>query len=343
MQKLMTHGELLGDDGALIESGYATSLVREYRRSAIKASTLRIKEWDYYLIYNGSFGVALTIADNAYMSMLSVSVIDFNAPNETTASVMGAFPMGRVHLPETSKEGISKLRIGKSEFAYFVGNGKRRLICHMDKFADRKPFDCDITLSNEPQDSMVIATPFKNKPTSFYYNQKIVGMRAEGIIRFSGRSLKFKPDDSFGLLDWGRGVWTYDNTWYWGAAHGIVDGRVIGFNIGCGFGDTSNATENMLFADGYAHKIDDVAFNIPKTADGNDNYMSPWTFTSSDNRFEMRFEPIIDRKAIINALVIESRQHQVFGRFSGRMRLNNGIEIEIRDFLGFAEKVRNRW
>ncbi|MDD7503208.1 MAG: DUF2804 family protein [Clostridium sp.] len=57
----------------------------------------------------------------------------------------------------------------------------------------------------------------------------------------------------------------------------------------------------------------------------------------------MRFEPIIDRKAIINALVIESRQHQVFGRFSGRMRLNDGSVIEIRDFLGFAEKVRNRW
>ena len=31
-----------------------------------------------------------------------------------------------------------------------------------------------------------------------------------------------------GLLDWGRGVWAYDNTWYWAAAQGHVtdaDGR----------------------------------------------------------------------------------------------------------------------
>ena len=338
MQKLMTHGELLGDDGALIESGYAISLVREYRRSAIKASTLRIKEWDYYLIYNGSFGVALTIADNAYMSMLSVSVIDFNAPNETTASVMGAFPMGRVHLPETSKEGSSKLRIGKSEFAYFVGNGKRRLICHMDKFADRKPFDCDITLSNEPQDSMGIATPFKNKPTSFYYNQKIVGMRTEGIIRFSGRSLKFKPDDSFGLLDWGRGVWTYDNTWYWGSGNADINGHAFGFNIGYGFGDTSAASENMLFYDGKCHKLDDVTFNIPASS-----YTDPWTFTSSDGRFEMEFVPIIDRAAKIDVKVIVTDQHQVFGRLSGKAVLDDGTVIEVKDVLCFAEDVHNKY
>ena len=120
-------------------------------------------------------------------------------------------------------------------------------------------------------------------------------------------------------------------------------GHTVGFNIGYGFGDTSAASENMLFYDGKAHKINDVAFNIPKTEDGRDDFMSPWTFTSSDRRFEMDFVPVIDRKAKTDLLLIGSDQHQVFGRFSGRMRLNNGEVIEIRDFLGFAEKVKNKW
>jgi hypothetical protein len=32
-------------------------------------------------------------------------------------------------------------------------------------------------------------------------------------------------------------------------------------------------------------------------------------------------------------------QHQVFGRFSGTVVLDNGKKITIRDFMGFAEKV----
>ena len=34
-------------------------------------------------------------------------------------------------------------------------------------------------------------------------------------------------------------------------------------------------------------------FNIPMK-DGKEDYLKPWTFTSSDSRFEMDFVPIID-------------------------------------------------
>ena len=84
---------------------------------------------------------------------------------------------------------------------------------------------------------MVICTPF-NKPGHFYYNQKINCMRASGAVRIGEEEYRFEPDSSFGVLDWGRGVWTYHNTWYWGSASGLVDGVDFGFNIGYGFGDT---------------------------------------------------------------------------------------------------------
>ena len=58
MEHRLTAGKLLDLHGHLKEAGYATSLVREYDRGDIKAPALRIKEWDYYLIYNGRFGVA---------------------------------------------------------------------------------------------------------------------------------------------------------------------------------------------------------------------------------------------------------------------------------------------
>ena len=47
--------------------------MKEYDRSRIKAGKTRIKEWDYYLIHNDRFGVALTVADNSYMGLVSIS------------------------------------------------------------------------------------------------------------------------------------------------------------------------------------------------------------------------------------------------------------------------------
>ena len=58
---------LLDEKGNLREPGYAKRLLPIYRRVDIKAPVARIKEWDYYLVTNDHFAVALTIADNGYM------------------------------------------------------------------------------------------------------------------------------------------------------------------------------------------------------------------------------------------------------------------------------------
>ena len=178
----------------------------------------------------------------------------------------------------------------------------------------------------------------KEKKGRFYYNQKINCMRAEGFAEYNGKRYEFHPEKHFGTLDWGRGVWTYDNTWYWGSGNCDVDGHAFGFNIGYGFGNTKAASENVIFYDGVAHKIDDVTFVIPE-----DDYCKPWKFTSSDGRFEMDFMPLLDRFACLDYKLIVSDQHQVFGRMSGTTVLDDGTKVEIKDVLCFAEKVHNRY
>ena len=178
----------------------------------------------------------------------------------------------------------------------------------------------------------------KEKKGRFYYNQKINCMRAGGFAEYNGKRYEFHPEKHFGTLDWGRGVWTYDNTWYWGSGNCDVDGHAFGFNIGYGFGNTKAASENVIFYDGVAHKIDDVTFVIPE-----DDYCKPWKFTSSDGRFEMDFMPLLDRSACLDYKLIVSDQHQVFGRMSGTTVLDDGTKVEIKDVLCFAEKVHNRY
>ena len=71
--------------------------------------------------------------------------------------------------------------------------------------------------------------------------------------------------------------------------------------------------------------------------------MDPWTITSNNGRCELQFTPIIDRAAKTNFIILKSIQHQVFGYFTGKVILDDGQELEIDQFLGFAEDVLNWW
>lgn len=340
-QVLLEKGPLLDSKGNLNQAGYAFSMVKEYDRKAIKKSLAwRIKEWDYYFIGDDKYGVALTIADNSYMSLVSVSVLDFVNKKDWTKSYMGWLTFGYIQFPKNSMNGHVHHE-GKNFNMFFRNdNGKRRLICEMKNVGKNVNFSCDITLSETTDKSMVIATPFDNKG-HFYYNQKINLLKANGSFSFGTIKHNFK-DSAFGVLDWGRGTWTYSNTWYWASLSGRYNGHNYGFNLGYGFGDTSNATENVFFYDDKAFKLDDVKFNIPLNEKGKEDYLSPWTFTSESGDINLTFVPLIDRYSNTNALIIQSKQHQVFGRFSGDIKVE-GKTYHFENLLGFAEKVKNRW
>ena len=211
-------------------------------------------------------------------------------------------------------------------FANFDGNKELMVDCYLEETIDG---------------SMVIATPFE-KSKHFYYNQKINCLKVSGGI-FIGED-EYDFTDSYGVLDWGRGVWTYKNTWYWGSLSACVDGVTIGFNLGYGFGDTSKASENMLMFNGKCIKLDDCVFNIPKNEKGKDEFLKEWTISSNSNRavIDLKFKPILNRHAKTDILVIASIQNQVFGVFDGEIRVE-GTTYKISNLTGFCEKVFNKW
>lgn len=338
-QHLLTEGLLLDSKGNLSEAGYHTSLIKTYHRNMVKAKGMRIKEWDYYHVGNDHVGVALTVADNSYMWLTSATLFDFDQAKELSWSKMGWFPNGKLNLPETSSQGDVVFKKKSFSFEFRIVDGKRHLKAFIKSFNDQKELSVDLVLEKTIKNSMVIATPFE-KPKHFYYNQKINLLKASGNVQFGDQNLEFK--DSYGVLDWGRGVWTYKNTWYWSSMSGIYQNHKMGFNLGYGFGDTSKASENMFFYDDEVIKLDDVLFDIPMK-DGKEDYLKTWNFTSKDGKINLTFEPILDRHSNSNVVVISSKQHQVFGKFSGSIQVNPKRKIEFKDMMGFAEKVMNKW
>ena len=359
--RIVAEGMLHDGLGRLAEPGYATSLLLHYHRARIKARAWRIKEWDYYLINDDEYAVALTIGDLGYMGLISASVIDFDAQDFKTSTVMTPFPLGRFNMPSTSSNGVSEFSNNRVNFRFEVRDGIRKLRAVFKRFEGDQTLEIDALLDEEPRDSMVIATPWKENPQAFYYNQKIVGMRVQGSFKKGQVVHGFRSENSFALLDWGRGVWTYDNTWFWGVAQGWQDGHGgdepgthrFALNLGYGFGDTSKASENMVFVDGIAHKIGRVDFGIPEKATSGQkhkkakmsdrfNLMAPWHITDDEGRLELVFTPSIDRKDMTNLGVVVSDQHQVFGVFDGVVLLEEG-PFRVSGLKGSAEVVHNKY
>lgn len=330
---------LLNEDGTLKEPGWSRKLYQIYDRNDIKKRPTRIKEWDYYLVLAKDYGVAFTISDDGYIGLQSVSLLDFReTPWEHTETVLNAFPMGKLKMPSTTDKGDVMYKDKRLYLEYKKRGNMRKIVCVFKNFHEGKTFTCDLTLTQPDGDTMVIATPWKEDKHAFYYNQKINCMRASGTCTYGLETYTFNSDTDFATLDWGRGVWTYDNTWNWGSGNGIINGKDFGFNIGYGFGDTTAASENIIFYDGVGHKLDDITFNIPE-----DSYTKPWTITSSDKRFEMTFTPIIDRAAKIDVKLIVTDQHQVFGKMNGVAVLDDGTKLEVKDLVCFCERVHNKY
>ncbi len=335
--------KLLDEKGKVTEPGWARQLYWDYDRKDIRAPKWRIKEWDYYLVTNSSYGVAFTISDLGYIGMASVSFLHFEEGWEQTQTVLDIMPLGRYGLSSHSDNGNAEFQNKKLLLKYETKPGKRQIYCHFKNFCENKDLNVELTLDQPPMDTMCIATPWAKRPTCFYYNQKINCLPASGKVTLGRDTFHFKQNVDFGVLDWGRGVWTYDNTWYWGTGSGQIDGVPFGLNLGYGFSDRSSATENVIFYNHKIHKLDQVIFQIPQKSDGSYDFMKDWTVTSNDGRLTGTFHPVLNRQANINVLVIATIQNQIFGRFNGTAILDDHTAIPVKDFFCGIEVVHNRY
>lgn len=333
MQKeLKTPGPVLDKFGHPIP-GYSTKSVLQYNRKAIKAWPWRIKEWDFYQISNDNLCLQFTIGHTAYVGQCALMLFDF-VKGEKIIDVdrLIPLPFGSMHMPENAeKDSVLSYRKGDVHMRFATENDVRKLFC---RWGD---IECKIILRRENPHALVINIPFDESPKQFYYNHKINCMTASGYVKKGNQIYKFNSKDSFGILDWGRGVWPFKNEWYWSNGSGYVNDKMFGFNLGCGFGNPSAATENILFYDGKAHKLGNVKFDL-----GND-YMDPWHLYDEEGRLDLTLTPSYDRTTRAKILWIDNCTHQMFGKFTGYAVLDDGTRLEIDNVISFAEHAANQW
>lgn len=333
--EIISKTTLLKRDGGLYEPGFCKSMLYDYNRGAIKGNAFRIKEWDFYQILSDEYMVQFILFDISIGGAANINIINLKTGEREEFLSLKPLTMGRLCL-ESNTEQPHKISYKDGGFSMSVEKtkGKRHLVAYK-----KNKIECDITLSEfDEHESLVMAVPF-DKKTRFFLNQKMNCMPASGYCRVGRLKAEFDVKENFGVLDWGRGVWPYKCSWYWGNGSArLCDGRIFGFEIGWGFGDMSAASENMLFVDGKAHKIGDVYLKKDKS-----DWMKPWYFSSDDDRFNMTMTPVFDNYTSSRVGIIGNICHQVFGYFNGYVVLDNGEKAEVKDMLAFTEMSDNRW
>lgn len=335
---------LFNKDGSLVQRGWAKKPLLKYNKEHIGKGWMRIKEWDHYSILNKEFGLQVTIGDIGYLTQMSYVWIDFKQKEKNGKGEFKFFTKSKV-LPLNSLEN-SIIEFPSKKFKATITKDKDNRILSIEdpSFSEGRGIKGTISLYDNPKwDNTVVVTGYEEDPRLFYYNHKINMMPATGEIEIGDEKFSFDPKSSFGLMDWGRGIWPYKTHWLWGSACGMVNEIPVAFNIGYGFGSVGSEegathTENIVFYDGKAHKIDEVTFHHE-----NRDPEKPWRFTSNDNRFNMVLEPITPQREKLNLGIIKFNSSILHGFYSGDIILDNGEKIHVDKILGHAEDIFWKW
>lgn len=344
MQTELTQpGPLLQPDGRLAQVGWARQPLLDCNLEDAQFYILRplqrfrIKRWDYYAVFSPRRFFSATIADLGYAGNLFVYTMDFATGDLHEEGIVVPFGKG-VELPRGSESGTSRFENEKLKLVFRTQDRCRHLSVAWPGFHDGRGIQAEIDLvAPHYGESMNIVIPIRSK--RFYYNRKINCLPASGFVKYGELTDTLDPRSCLGSLDWGRGVWEYRSFWNWASASGFLrDGRTVGLNLGCGFGDLSRAGENAVILDHKIHKLEQVKFDYVSG-----DYMRPWKFQDTDDRLDLVFTPFKDRLAETNLGIIQSKVHQMFGRYNGTFRSDAGEKIEIKDLIGFAEEHHALW
>ncbi len=332
---------LLGKDGTLLAKGWARRNVFEYDRGSVK-KVMRRKEWDFYQLSNGKYMVQISFANISLGGYASAVLVDLKN-GKTIATQMGVFLGGKdkyVLPPKGDQPHHYRMEVGGAVFEVDTGTTERRI--YFKKGDLEAAFTMDILPGLE---NITTVLPFKGFPDRYFMTTKQNCMPCEGTFKTKNTEYAFTKDDTFAVLDWGRVDTPYSLVWYWGNGSTYLtdengEKHLFGFEITWGIGDESNATETCMFYDGKAHKFGAVDVEtFPKP----DKYMEDWHFISEDGRFDLTMKPFYDHHSDLNVLAMRMHSHQVHGLWSGRVTLDNGKVLEIKDMYAFCEYVENRW
>ena len=296
---------------------------------------MRKKKWNYWCVYGEDILFSATISHLDYAAVCFVYFLEYETQRYFEKTVL--IPLGTkvkmsTQVLETVSFANSELRI---HISHFDGDTHLSVIC---PDFDGEHLQAELTIHHPAaDDSLNVVIPWNRQ--TFQFTAKHHTLPTTGTVKIGNRRYTFNEEESYSVLDYGRGIWPREATWNWGMASQRMRGRRIGLNFGGKWTDGTGMTENAIFVDGVMTKIhEDVIFEY----DRND-FMKPWTIRSKfSETVDLTFTPFFERVAKTDAKLIRSEVHQVIGYYNGIVKLEN-CSLRISQMMGCVEEHIAKW
>ena len=296
------------------------------------------KRWDYWAVLAGDLLVSSVYADVDHLGLADVWWADL-ATGATGGG--GLVTVGNDDFDLPDRPGTAPLRIDRDGFqlAYVDDDAGTRLTASWTE-ADGRPARLDVHVALPPgHESLNVVIPWSD--VLFNYTSKHQARPATGELIVGDRRLEIGADagDAWGVLDVGRGRWPSEITWNWGGGAGRAGGHAIGLQFGARWTEGSGYTENGIIVDG---RLDKIGRELDWRYDW-DEPMAPWRIVDPGGQLDVTLTPRHDKHTQLPGRDKGSETHQVFGTWSGHIRTDDGLELEVDGVQGFAEEARQEW
>jgi hypothetical protein len=315
--------------------GYARKPIIECNLSG---HFMRKKKWNYWCCYGEDVLFSVTICHFDYAVSCFIYFLEYETQRffEKTVTI----PLGVVKKLKMPTRVLEPIRFTNSEInvniSYFQNQTLLAVSC--DNF-DNEPLNVNLKILHPVGDeSLNVVVPW-NRHT-FQFTAKHHILPTKGFIKLGNKRYEFYEEESFSVLDFGRGVWPREVIWNWANASQRLRNKRVGLNFGGKWTDGTGMTENAVFVDGKMTKIhEDVIFEYDRS-----NFKKPWYITTKfTDSIMLTFHPFFERVAKTDLKLVQSEVHQLVGYYNGKVKLEDGSTLIIQQMLGCIEEHVAKW
>jgi hypothetical protein len=330
--------DLCTPDGAALNPAARGWSRRPLHRANLDGRPGRNKRWDYWAVLAGDLVVSAVYADVDHLGLADVWWADLVTGESGGHGI--AVPAEAVELPE--RPGTAPLTVDRDglDLRIVDDDAGTRLVAAWHE-RDGRAGRLDVTVGLPAgHESLNVVVPWSDD--LFNYTSKHQARPVAGELVVGGhRRVVGEPEgaEAWGVLDVGRGRWPSEITWNWAGGAGRSGRHVVGLQMGGKWTEGTGVTENGVIVDGRLTKI---GAELRWDYDWDDP-TAPWHVTDPGGQLDVVLTPRFDKHSKLEGRKRGSETHQVFGTWSGRLRTDDGLELDLSGLQGFAEEARENW
>ncbi|MED5238905.1 MAG: DUF2804 domain-containing protein [Pseudomonadota bacterium] len=291
------------------------------------------KQFQYFGIISDELLAGCALAHTAWLGMAFFYI--FEPRTGTLREYTWRSPLGRdLHMSDSPRDGISRFRQKGVDIELGYQDNGQQLIKTLQVTLD--DLQLQATMEEGP-DYQPMSLCTRTGVNGWVYANKVAGKAVTGTLIRQGQETCLAELDACGHHDFSAGYMRRETFWNWACLSTVAGGKRIGLNLSCGVNETT-FSENCLWVDDVMIPTDGVMFDYQR-----DDLMQPWQIRSLCGRVELTFTPSGNHRERLNLGLFASNFNQLFGRFDGHLRLDDGSRIAITSRYGFVEEQYAKW